>query len=220
MKKAICLLLLCACMLCGCSACRNPQAEGEAIAAFCESYEQALALYDIVYGAGLPAADGYAFDPDGATVQYAPVAGSAPYTSLSQMRTQIERLYSEELAKTLCRMAFSDLYMDGTSTPTEGDGEGDDVQPSVTARYREVDGQLQINLAYRPLFTDAAMIPELSAARGKSSTAMRVTLTAPMTSPDGTVHLSAQEFVMAWEGEAWRFDSAPYVSVKAALLAE
>ena len=184
------------------------------MAAFAADHATALTLYDIVYGTGLPAAPGYTFDPNGATVQYAPVAADAPYTTISALRAAIEMHFSEALASTLCRMAFSDLFMDGSASS----GEEEEATPSVTARYQETDGVLYVNLAYKPLLTAAPMTVRFDTVHGISSTIMRVTLGADLVSADGTIVLEDHRFELVLEGERWRFDTPPYVSEKAAQL--
>jgi hypothetical protein len=213
MKQALCLVLVCVLLLSGCSACRNFAAEEAASAVFATDYATALTLYDIVYGAGLAAADGKVFDPNGAAVQYAPVAADAPYTSIAALRADIEQYFSQALAATLCRMAFSDLYMDGSAGASE---EG--ATPSVTARYMEKEGVLYVNLAYKPLLTSPAMTVKMDTVRGISSTAMRVTLRADLVSADGTLEKQGHRFELMLEGERWRFDTPPYVSENAARL--
>ncbi len=213
-RLALALLLCAALLLCSCG---NQEAQEAAKDAFAQKFATALALYDAVYGAGLPAAEGYAFDPNGQAVQYAPVSKDAAYKTLSALQNAIEESFSAQLSQTLCRMAFSDLYMDGSSTQQPSEGEQTPA-PSVTARYKMENGVFYINLAYKPLLTSAAMIPDFDSVGAGKSTAMRVVVTANLYSADRTLSMKKQEFVMVLEDSQWRFDSAPYISQAAALL--
>jgi hypothetical protein len=187
------------------SACGDMNAENAAMTAVKENYQTALELYCAVYGAGLSVQDGYAIDPDGnAYSQYAPIAQSCRYQTTTQLREAIEAHFSQNLAAQLCKIAFGDWS-----------GESDATGQVITARYRDVDGKMQINLVHTARFAEKeAMLPDFATLAPVSSATRRVTLEVTMHPSDNSRTYRAQ-WILLLENGAWKFDTAPYVSVDA-----
>ncbi len=202
--KKFCLCLLCLCLAFAMTACGNATAEEAAMAAVKADYQTALDLYCAVYGAGLPTADGYAVDPDGnAYTQYAPVADSVPYQSTAELRAAIETYFSAGFATQLCAIAFGDWSGSGTGST------------AISARYRDVDGVLQVNMVHTARFAEKeAMIPDFATLDPVSSAYARVTLEVTL-HPQDKSRSYKTEWILLLENDRWKFDTAPYVSVDA-----
>ncbi len=199
MKKISLLLLLVLCLTL--TACGDVNAENAAMTAVKEKYQIALDLYCAVYGAGLSQKDGYqADDNSGAYAQYAPVKDDCPYQSVAQLRSAIESYFSQSLATQMCNIAFGESAESGQVIP---------------ARYRDNNGKLEVNMVHTVRFAQKeAMLPDFATLSPVSSAKQRVTVEVQMHPSDHSRTLST-EWTLLLEDNAWKFDTAPYVSIDA-----
>ncbi len=205
---AVC--VLCCVMLTSCSTV-NQEASSQATQAFTDSYDTALTLYRAVYGDGFAPAEGYALDPNGdAYSQYAPVGADCPYQNTAEMKTAIEKYFSEDLAETVCRVAFGKIYADGSS---DGNGLSEDSE-SIAARYRDNGGKLEVNLAHTTrLAAEEPLQPDFSTLSPTSVHAANVVLGIKMCPADPSDGRSLWvEFTLLRQSGGWKFDTPPYVN--------
>ncbi len=188
----------------------NEEASTAATQSFINSYDTALTLYQAVYGEGFKAEDTFKDDGD-LYAQYSPVNDeNCPYQSVEEMQTAIEKYFSEELAATICRIAFGAVYADGSS---DGGNLSEDA-PSIAARYRDNNGKLEVNLAHTARSAaEESLKPSFTTLKTVSSSASRVVLKVEMSPRDQSDDRSMEvEFTLLRQTGGWKFDHSPYVS--------
>ena len=129
MRKTVITLILAA-VLVVCCACGGGVSDRELLDALAEAAPKASELYGIIYGDALP--HGEALD-DG----YCQVSSSAPYKTITALRTAIGTVFSPEYSKILENTAFSGVSSDKGTISAKFVERGGVlfVNPEVTADF-------------------------------------------------------------------------------------
>lgn len=197
MKKiALLLIVLLSIQLCACGGEKKLNiSEEKALEVLSELVPASYDINVMFFGVGLPREDQNEYD----TTKYLPVdIGKSAYSSISAMKNAAEQIYSGNYLDSIYVIMF-----EGTKS-SESDGLLDN---DMSARYKEIDGSLCIDGAFKP-YNILGKLTVASIAGIVERTADYVCVEAKCIDEDGN-ELN-KRFFLTLENEVWLLDGPTY----------
>ncbi len=138
MKKIICIVCALAFLLLSAGCGRLKITDEEALEVLNGLVPKAAVINEIFFGSGLPA-DGDEPVPENTEQLYVPVSRESPYKSVKDIKAAAEQVYSSGYLSSVYVSMF-----EGTSA----EGENDAAVATISPRYREIGGVLNINVSF------------------------------------------------------------------------
>lgn len=142
MKKILILLisLVLAVSFFSCSSCNEPKepleiSEEKAFEVLCDLVPRSYEFNVIFFGEGLPHEDGEYDD----TMYVEVDLSESKYASISEIKAEVERVYSERYLKSI----YVNMFVGSKTTSSDGLLDND-----VSPRYKVIDGKLMIDASY------------------------------------------------------------------------
>ena len=138
LKRILCLVCALAAVLwmAGCG--RLKITDEEALEILNDLIPKAAVINDIFFGAGLPVG-GEVPESDNSEALYIPVSPDSPYQSVKAIKDAAEQVYSSGYLSSVYVSMF-----EGTSA----NGEDDAAVATISPRYKEIGGELRINVSF------------------------------------------------------------------------
>ena len=189
MKKLITLILVFTAVLTLVS-CNKPS-DGEILTEYKALYEKAREVNKMIYGEGLPY-DGEYDVSSLASPVYVTVSESCPYKTLEDIKTAVLSVYTEDYYNDVFKRVLFDGHTDDYAT--------------LHPRYKEEDGILKTDIAYKAFDSIVNGSVDLEAAKVKKSSSGAAEVVAPYYLK-GVRQANDKTTMMILTENGWRFDN-------------